>query len=68
MKLIANLFVLIGWVITAILVIKPVYQLLVVGVPDSETGGMAFAVMVGVAISGIVLGIGYSLKKFVDRK
>lgn len=68
MKLIANLFVLIGWVITAILVIKPVYQLLVVGVPDSEAGGMALAVMVGVAISGIVLGIGYSLKKFVDRK
>lgn len=66
MKLITNLFVLIGWVITAILVVKPVYQLIVVGVPGSEAGGMAFAAMVGVAISGIVLGIGYSLKKFIN--
>lgn len=66
MKLIANLFIIIGWIITAVLVIEPTYQLTVVGVSDSEAGGMALSVMVGVAISGIVLGIGYSIKKFID--
>ena len=63
MKAKANLFIVSGWILAFFVVIKPAYELIYVGVPDSDAGAKAFMVMIGLIVCSILLGIGYSIKK-----